>query len=533
MVELGPGQVQVVYLELVMHGVVIEPIFISDAQSAHRGLANGRAALWCIAGFLGAMSLFRTFLFVLVPRERAHLYYALYTVSTAIFTVWTDAEAGLPNSLGFGFGIAVLLQATALLFATAVLDTRERTPRLDRWLWACLTLTILPYPLFFVFPAAYMLMVSPVSMLTVGIASCAGIIRWRDGYRPAAFYLLGWLTLLIALTPTVAFNFGFTADLPNQWLMPLGLAGEAAFAALALADRSRMQSDYVADMLTASQRFVPVEFLQALRRDDLREVQQGDSVEQTMTVYFSDIRSFTSIVEKLSPEETIRLVNDYLSAMGPAIRDHGGFVDKFIGDAVMALFATPDQAVAAAVASHAILAEFNANRAGAEPLQIGVGLHTGALMLGTVGNRDRLSCTVLGDTVNLASRTESLTKRYGANLVITEQAREAMAEPDRFQVRRLDRVAVKGKSEPTTLYEVLDGLPGTTRRARLASRERFEGAHDAFVAGRLAAASDGFKSCLETDPTDRAATLYVDRCRQLQERGLPEGWDGVVRMSTK
>ena len=180
--------------------------------------------------------------------------------------------------------------------------------------------------------------------------------------------------------------------------------------------------------------------------------------------------------------------------MEPAISGHSGVIDKFVGDAVMALFPRrADDAVQGALDMIRRLEAWNAQRGdrGEPPVKIGIGLHTGSLMLGTVGARDRMDTTVISDAVNLASRVESLTKTYRVPLIITEATFLALHDPAAISVRRIDRVLVQGKSQPVVLYEVLDaarpagptvetaragGLrnravcftrPGTSRRHRL------------------------------------------------------------------
>jgi len=169
------------------------------------------------------------------------------------------------------------------------------------------------------------------------------------------------------------------------------------------------------DKIHTFHKFVPSQFLQMLNLEDESDyVKLGVSAEKSMTIMFSDIRSFTSISEKLSPEQAFQFINDYLFEMGPVIREHGGFIDKFIGDAIMALFESADDGVRCAVAMIDRLTDYNKRlkKKKLTEIKIGIGLHTGNVMLGTVGEDNRLQTTVIGDAVNLAARVESLTKLY-------------------------------------------------------------------------------------------------------------------------
>lgn len=153
---------------------------------------------------------------------------------------------------------------------------------------------------------------------------------------------------------------------------------------------------------------------------DIKDVELGDQIQKQMTVFFSDIRSFTELSESMSPMENFNFINSYLKRINPIIRKHNGFIDKFIGDAVMAIFPeSPEDAISAAIEIQLEVRKYNSHRHnnGYRPIQIGIGINTGSLMMGTVGDSNRMDTTVIGDTVNLASRLESLTKQYFCQLL--------------------------------------------------------------------------------------------------------------------
>ena len=291
-----------------------------------------------------------------------------------------------------------------------------------------------------------------------------------------------------------------------------------------------------ARMSTAAGRFVPREFLSILGHRDLVDVSRGDHMEKEMSIYFSDIRAFTTIVEGKTPAENFQFINEYLSYMEPPIRRSKGFIDSYEGDAIMALFdQTADDAVRAGIGSLEALKELNTVRQakGEPPIRVGIGINTGRLMLGTIGGRERIKCGVIGDPVNLAARIEGMTKRYGASLVISEYTRAKLEDVTAYECRPLDRVIVKGKTEPVTLYEVLDGLPTAERDAKLAGRDAFVEAWRLFQAGEVHGALAGFQAGMNSEAPDPLLTLYAARCRELLDTGVPKGWDGVIRMTTK
>jgi len=260
-------------------------------------------------------------------------------------------------------------------------------------------------------------------------------------------------------------------------------------------------------------RFVPHEFLHFLGYESILEVKLGDQVEKEMSVLFSDIRDFTSLSETMNPEENFQFINAYLSRMEPAITQNFGFIDKYIGDAIMALFdGSADDAVKAGIAMLEELNEYNIsrNRPDCPPLQIGIGINTGSLMLGTVGGQSRMDSTVISDAVNLASRVETLTKEYGVSMLITQNT--FIELNDFYDLRLIDRVTVKGKSQMVTVYEVFAADPPELRQKKLETKTLFEEALVLYNSDRCVEATRFFSGCLQINPTDNVAQIYMQRC---------------------
>ena len=213
------------------------------------------------------------------------------------------------------------------------------------------------------------------------------------------------------------------------------------------------------------ERFVPRAFLAKIGRPNIRSVALGDNKRQDMTILFADIRNFTALSERMSPDENFAFINAYLAEMGPVIAQHGGFIDKYIGDAIMALFEKADDGVRAGLAMLAILERFNATRlaAGAEPIVIGVGLNTGSLMMGTIGEQHRMDGTVISDAVNLAARLESLTKDYRVALLVSQFTVDRLDDPGAYALRPVDTVVVRGRTQPVAIFEV-QARPSSVRQ---------------------------------------------------------------------
>ncbi len=272
-------------------------------------------------------------------------------------------------------------------------------------------------------------------------------------------------------------------------------------------------------------RFVPHEFLKFLERESIVDVQLGDQVQKEMTVLFADIRSFTSLSEKMSPKENFDFLNAYLSRVSPVIRNHNGFIDKYIGDAVMALFPqTADDAVQAAIEMQKQVSLYNSYRQenGYEPIAIGIGLHSGTLMLGTVGESQRMETTVIADAVNLASRLEGLTKVYGVDILISDQTLYRLDNPEKYSCRFLDRVKVKGKSQPVEVFEVYDADPPRLIELKKQTCDEFEQGVTLYVEKNFAQAQQVFQQVLQRNEQDRVTQLYIERCEKARKFGVSE-----------
>jgi class 3 adenylate cyclase len=288
-------------------------------------------------------------------------------------------------------------------------------------------------------------------------------------------------------------------------------------------------------LTTAHARFVPHQFLAALGRANIQDVELGDCVSRELSVLFSDVRGFTPLIECLGPAESIRFINDYLAHMEPAIVENGGFVDSYVGDAIMALFeGRADDAVSAGIAMLRGLARFNDGRAarGQAAVRIGIGINTGPIMLGTIGGPNNMKCGVIGDTVNLAARIESLTKQFDATLLIGADTVRRLADPARFALRPVERVQVIGRTEPVTLYEVYDVDPPELRAAKTDCLGRYLEGLEAYYAHSFGDAAAAFEACVTRAPQDVRAQAFLLRARSLIGTQQSD-WDGVVRMTTK
>ncbi|NET74484.1 MAG: adenylate/guanylate cyclase domain-containing protein, partial [Sphaerospermopsis sp. SIO1G2] len=273
-----------------------------------------------------------------------------------------------------------------------------------------------------------------------------------------------------------------------------------------------------------------------LQKDSVTEVGLGDHVSKEMAVIFSDIRGFTSISEKLGSQENFDFVNGYWQAISPYIREHRGIIVKYLGDGMMAMFEHGvDDALRASIAKMKEVQRFSQSLVaqGLPEINIGVGINFGRLMFGIIGEENRMQGDAFSDEVNTAARVEGLTKFYGVSIILTELAYRALDTADSYRLRYLDQIVVKGRAEPIAIYEVLDGLPDEVLAQKWGSIESFMVARDDYVHGRLESAVEKFSALVAQYPADRVFALYRERVLFLQERGLPEGWNGVWQMAQK
>jgi adenylate cyclase len=259
-----------------------------------------------------------------------------------------------------------------------------------------------------------------------------------------------------------------------------------------------------------------------------------------VTVLFSDIRGYTTLTENVGASEVVSLLNQYFETMVEAVFDNQGTLDKFIGDALMAVFGAPLtltehawMAVKSALDMRWRLAEFNQSRIRTkQPLiRIGIGLSSGEVVSGNIGSQKRMDYTVIGDAVNLSARLESVTKEYGCDIILSEFTYNLCSE--RIWVRELDKIRVKGKNQAVSIYELIGTtdmpLNDTTKR----SLELYEAGRRAYLNRDFQGAIDYFAKTLQLKPSDKAVITQLERSRNYLANPPSEDWDGVYTMTTK
>jgi len=302
-----------------------------------------------------------------------------------------------------------------------------------------------------------------------------------------------------------------------------------------LEDKVEERTAALASTNQAISRFVPVEFLHALGHEDVRTVELGNVIARDLTILFTDIRDFTKLSEQMSPEQTFRYLNECLSSLGPHIREHGGFIDKYIGDAIMALFPrSPASAVSAAVAMLEEARDRNQRSPDLPPLSIGIGIHFGGVMMGTVGEAQRFEATVISDAVNLTSRLESLTKQLGCAIVVSREVADHVEDPRlTTNMRSLGAFVVKGRTRPVTLFEVFAWEDEASRALKRRTLDRFAAGLRHHEEGRFSDALAAFTEVLGDCPGDGPARFWMARAREAVDTGATSASGNAVRLLEK
>jgi adenylate cyclase len=259
-----------------------------------------------------------------------------------------------------------------------------------------------------------------------------------------------------------------------------------------------------------------------------------------VTILFSDIRSYTSLTERMSAAEVVSLLNNYFEAMVEAVFNFDGTLDKFIGDALMAVFGAPLplenhawMAVQSALDMRRRLKEFNQNRqaAGQSLIHIGIGLSSGEVVSGNIGSQKRMDYTVIGDGVDISSRLEGATKEYGCDIILSEYTYNLCAS--KIWTRELDRVRVKGKTRPIYIYELIDDRQQSIEPSHEEFLGLYQAGRQAYIDRNFRKALYYFETAQQLRPDDRAAALFVDRSVEYLLTPPPENWDGVYTMMSK
>lgn len=515
-------------------------------------------------GIFWVMVLYNLILFFSI-RYKAYLYYALYLICVAVFVLVAVGPLQSPpfgdpvwhQQAGFlAFGA---INVFYFLFGRSFLDTQTLIPRWDKWIKGYIIvkiaiLLILQIIIYLTFNLRDILTIEFGMFFLDNLLSLAlFVVLYRTKSILARFFIAGSSAVMIfGLSLAVI---GHIYRIPYSFVTFLGtIVVEIIFFSLGLgykirqSEREKLDAEKekrkaqeslnveLSKINTAFGRFVPHEFLKSLGKETVLDVKLGDQVEKEVTVFFSDIRSYTTLSEQMTPKENFDFLNAYLGRVGPLIKSNHGFVNQYYGDGIMAIFmGATDNALKASISIHRELVAYNERRIakGRIPIHIGIGLHSGSLMMGVIGDTLRMDTGVVSDTVNTASRMEGLTRHFPSLIIASEDVIGKLEAPESFHIRYLGQVQVKGRTDPIRIYDVFDADPESVKLLKASTKTVFEEGLEFYSDKKFLEAVQAFREVVTRNPEDLVARLYVERSEKYLIEGVDENWTGIEQLLLK
>ncbi len=283
-------------------------------------------------------------------------------------------------------------------------------------------------------------------------------------------------------------------------------------------------------------RFIPNEFIKSLGKDRITDVILGDHVHTDVTVMFTDIRDYTTLSEQMSPKDNFEFINAYNGRIGPIVQQNNGFINQFLGDAIMALFPqNPEDGLKTTIKIQEKLRDYNLLRMskGRKPIKTGMGLHTGPLIMGITGDDRRMDAAIISDTVNTASRIESLSKHYHSNIILSEASIKGLENPGDFHFRFLGKVQVKGKHNVLNIFECFDGDHPDSAAKKEETITTFNEGMELYYQKQFSESAKIFQEVISKNPNDDIAEMFLEKIEKLISTKVPEDWDGIEVMVSK
>ena len=542
-VDLPASEQRTVYLKVTTNGSLQLPMTLWEADAYIASEHHDTLLEGMFYGVLVIMLFYNGFIYWSV-KDHSYLFYVCYLVCVLGFALsikgvgfeyfWPEhPQWNNKSNLVFAM-VGVFF---VLLFARSFLKTAIYTPRIHKtigFLLATGLLSVFGVLLLSHYHAASILSAQYAASVLVVIAAAS--LALKRGFTAARYYLLAWLSVLLSILLWILNSANvITSYWVGGYLFQIGTALQVLLFSFALADRINLlrsereealrlqlaHSRRLVSMAEMFERFVPKQFLTKIARSGIENIELGRADVAEVSILFADIRGFTAMSESLQPQELLNFLNAYLQRIDKVIHDHDGFIDKFVGDGVMALFENEQSsvgalnAVQAAIHMQKTVDLYNQHRAnsGYPPIRIGVGVNTGEVVYGTVGSQDRMDSTVLGDNVNVAARLQDLTKVLQARVVISEHTLEVVGKGQGLIVREVGDVRVRGRREPVHIYEVLNADTEQDKAAKLHTLSEYRLAYDNYRSGRWQEAEALWCHCLELHPTDTVVQYLIEQCR--------------------
>ena len=542
-VDIPGDQSRVIYIKVTTNGSLQLPMALWSADAYIASEHDDTLLEGMFYGILVIMLFYNGFIYWSV-KDHSYLYYVCYLVCVLGFSMsikgvgyeyfwpehplWNNKSNLIFATVGIWF---------VLLFAQSFLKTAIYMPRIHLVIKVLLYTgagsTISLAGLSHSHAAAILAAQCSLSVIMVIVAASLSLKR---GFTAARYYLLAWLSVLVSILLWILNSANvITFYDAGAYLYQIGITLQVLLFSFALADRINLlrtereaalklqlaHSKRLVSMSEMFERFVPKQFLNKIARSGIENIELGRADVAEVSILFADIRGFTALSEALKPQELLNFLNAYLERIDKVIHDHDGFIDKFIGDGVMALFENEKSqlgalnAVNAAINMQKAVETYNQHRAncGYPPIRIGIGVNTGEVVYGTVGSHDRMDSTVLGDNVNVAARLQDLTKVLHARVVISDHTLDMVGKGHGLIVREVGGVRVRGRMEPVHVFEVLNADNEQDKAAKLHTLSNYRLAYENYRNGRYAQAEALWLDCLELNPTDTVVQYLIEQCR--------------------
>lgn len=343
-------------------------------------------------------------------------------------------------------------------------------------------------------------------------------IKRKEG---ALLSLMGFILLFFLVVNDILYT---KHIIHTAYLLPLGVFSFILFQSFSLALKFTNAFFFIENLSTryynliqSFERFVPKEFLYYLKKEDITNISLGDQTTMEMAIMIVDIRNFTKLSEKLSPKENFEFVNEYLSYVAPIIKKYNGFIDKYLGDGFLSLFPnSPEEALLAAIEVQNKIKNFNLAIAekNLEPIQIGIGVHFGKVMLGVVGSSGRMETTVISDVVNTCSRLEKLNKDFQTDIIISSTVLKNIKNKDNFKYRFLGTTILRGKSVPVKIFELYNHYDPLLIEQIEKTKKKFYLAIKNFAKHHIHKSYNLLEEILAFNPYDNPARYYYFLCKK-------------------
>ncbi|MDN3204258.1 adenylate/guanylate cyclase domain-containing protein [Algoriphagus sediminis] len=501
------------------------PIFLGDEMSILRMDRTDRMYSFLLVGALLIMGIYHLFLVFIQKRFKESLFFGAACIFLAVrelagpdailLDIWPSLSHSFILRLVFlCLGLAFMFQ-TLFVFKLFLENKKSwvfKSPIIVTVVFI-LGILVLDTRTGSVFFNYFTLILAPPFLLFCIYLVIKAVVKKREG---AFIFLSGLVFFYTAATYDFIWAFRDAGSGSSNYLLPYGffflILSQSVLLAIRF-NKAFINEAKLSNRLKLTnesfRRFVPQAFLKLLGKEDIIDVKLGDSISRDMTVLFADVRDFTSLSEGLSSKETFEFINRLLKRTDPIISKNGGFIDKYIGDAVMALFEeSPDDALKAAIELQKQIDE--ANKSSGLNIGLGIGVHFGNLILGTVGSDQRMDGTVISDAVNTASRIEELTKTYNVRILISDDCKIMLNNPDEFKFRKIDEVNLRGRKALTKLYEVIF--------SESKNQEEFLGLYEKawsfYRQVNVVPAKELFEKCLDFEPEDGPSKYFLRKIKE-------------------